>query len=136
MKHYKKEDLTIEWDAKKCIHSAICAKELSTVFKPKERPWIQPENASDQKITDTVDKCPSGALSYFTGDKKEVYMQNKETQVKVKANGPILVSGDLIITNSDGTEERKTGNTAFCRCGASKNKPYCDGAHNEIGFEG
>lgn len=63
-------------------------------------------------------------------------MDNEATKVEVKANGPLLVAGDLVIQNSDGTEEQKTRMTAFCRCGASANKPYCDGAHNEIGFKG
>lgn len=136
MKEYKKEDLTIEWDSKKCIHSAICAKGLPSVFKPKDRPWIQTENGSAQEIMDTVDKCPSGALSYYTGEKKEAAMENEVTKVEVKTNGPLLVSGNLVIVNAEGKEEHKKRNTAFCRCGASANKPYCDGAHNEIGFEG
>jgi len=148
MKAYKKDDLTIEWDAKKCIHSAICAKGLPGVFKPKDRPWVQPENATAQEIMDTVDKCPSEALTYFKGekkevdshlhgnDKKEVSMENEVTKVEVKTNGPLLVSGDLVIINAEGKEEHKKRNTAFCRCGASANKPYCDGAHNEIGFQG
>jgi len=63
MKEYKKEDVTIVWQADKCIHSAICAKGLATVFKPRERPWVQPENASKQQIIEQVKKCPSGALS-------------------------------------------------------------------------
>ena len=63
MKKYKKEDISIGWDAEKCIHAGFCARQLSSVFKPKERPWIQPENASKQEIIDQVAKCPSGALS-------------------------------------------------------------------------
>lgn len=148
MKAYKKEDLTIEWNAEKCIHSAICAKGLPGVFKPKDRPWVQPENATAQEIMDVVDKCPSRALTYFTGEKKESdshqngnankssAMQNEVTKVEVKTNGPLLVSGNLVIINAEGKEEHKKRNTAFCRCGASKNKPFCDGAHNEIGFQG
>jgi len=136
MKEYKKEDLTVVWDAEKCIHSAICAKGLPSVFKPKDRPWIQTENASKEEIMEVVGKCPSGALSYYLGDKKENKMSDEKTKVQVKNNGPLLVAGDLVVTNADGTEEQKTRMTAFCRCGASANKPYCDGAHNEIGFEG
>lgn len=63
MKEYKKEDATILWDAEKCTHSAICARGLSAVFKPKDRPWIQTENASKDEIIAQVLKCPSGALS-------------------------------------------------------------------------
>jgi uncharacterized Fe-S cluster protein YjdI len=63
MKEYKKEDVVILWNAEKCSHSAVCAKGLSTVFKPKEKPWIQVENASKEEIVSQVMKCPSGALS-------------------------------------------------------------------------
>lgn len=136
MKEYKKEDLTVVWDAGKCIHSAICANGLPSVFKPKDRPWIQTDNASKKEIMDVVSKCPSGALSFYIGEKKELEMDNGATKVEVKTNGPLLVSGNLTVTNSDGKEEQKTRMTAFCRCGASENKPYCDGAHNEIGFQG
>ncbi len=63
MKTYKKEDVEIIWNSEKCIHAAYCAKGLPAVFKPKERPWIQVENATKEEIIDQVRKCPSGALS-------------------------------------------------------------------------
>ena len=63
MKKYKKDDIEIVWNATKCIHAGFCARQLSEVFNPKARPWIQPENASKERIIDQVSKCPSGALS-------------------------------------------------------------------------
>lgn len=60
----------------------------------------------------------------------------QETVVEVMKNGPVLVYGNLKITHSDGTTEVKNKTAAFCRCGASANKPYCDGTHRKIGFEG
>ena len=62
-KEYQKEDVTIIWDDSKCIHSGICARGLSSVFKPKEKPWIQTENASKDDIVAQVKKCPSKAIS-------------------------------------------------------------------------
>jgi len=62
-KEYTKEDLTVVWDSSKCIHAANCAKGLPEVFKPREKPWIQMENATTERITEQVRKCPSGALS-------------------------------------------------------------------------
>lgn len=61
-KEYKKEDLIIGWKPEVCIHSAICAKGLPAVFKPKERPWIQTEGVSKEEIKQQVMKCPSGAI--------------------------------------------------------------------------
>ena len=63
MKKYKKEDIYIGWNKEKCTHAGFCAGQLSEVFKPRERPWIQPANASKDRIIAQVQKCPSGALS-------------------------------------------------------------------------
>ena len=62
-KEYTKDGLTIIWDPEKCTHSGVCAFGLPRVFKPKERPWIQMENADTERIRQQVLKCPSGALS-------------------------------------------------------------------------
>jgi len=62
-KEYKKEDITIVWDDTKCVHSAICAKGLPSVFKPREKPWIQTDNDTKENIKTQVLRCPSGALS-------------------------------------------------------------------------
>lgn len=58
-----------------------------------------------------------------------------KTKVEALQNGPLLVHGNLEVTNSDGSKESKKRVTAFCRCGASANKPYCDGEHNTIDFK-
>lgn len=63
VKEYTNGEVTIIWRSAKCIHSGICVQNLPPVFKPREQPWIQPENASTQDIIDTVRKCPSGALT-------------------------------------------------------------------------
>ena len=62
-KDYTNNDVTIIWEPKKCIHAGICKHGLPTVFKPKERPWIQLEHASSEEILNQVKQCPSGALS-------------------------------------------------------------------------
>lgn len=62
-KEYTNGDVTVIWQSAKCIHSGICVKNLPQVFKPRESPWVQTENASSAEIILTVQKCPSGALS-------------------------------------------------------------------------
>ena len=62
-KEYSTGEITIIWEPSKCIHSGICTRTLPEVYKPGERPWIKPENASAQQIIEQVAKCPSGALS-------------------------------------------------------------------------
>ncbi|MGB4448439.1 hypothetical protein SDC9_02216 [bioreactor metagenome] len=63
IKEYSNGEVTVLWDASKCIHSANCVKNLPEVFKPKEKPWVQMENSTSENIISTVNKCPSGALS-------------------------------------------------------------------------
>ena len=57
-------------------------------------------------------------------------------KIEVSANGPYLIKSECLVVHSDGREETKTGTVALCRCGASANKPYCDGHHRKIDFEG
>ncbi len=134
VKNYEKDDLTIVWKPAQCIHSAICAKGLQDVFRPNERPWIVPEAASADAIKAQIDQCPSGALGYLEKDEKEESAE-RTTAVLVQQGGPLLVSGSLQITKVDGQIENREGNTAFCRCGASANKPFCDGSHRDIEFQ-
>lgn len=64
-KEYTNGEVTIVWQNAKCIHSANCVRNNPDVFQPKEKPWIKPEGSTTEKIIDTVNKCPSGALTYF-----------------------------------------------------------------------
>jgi uncharacterized Fe-S cluster protein YjdI len=135
IKKYRNNELTILWEPKKCIHAAICVKELPGVYDPNAKPWIKPENASIVELKNQIDKCPSGALSYekIETDKQII---NMKTAVELMKNGPLLIKGDVEIKLSDGTMVTKEKMTAFCRCGASQNKPYCDGNHKADGFVG
>ena len=136
IKEYTNGETTIVWEAEKCIHSAICAKGLPQVFQPRERPWIKIDAAKTDAIIDTVKKCPSGALSFYMNSERDKTAEVLETKVEVLENGPLLVYGTLHVTHKDGSKEIKNKTTAFCRCGASKNKPYCDGTHVKDDFIG
>lgn len=134
-KEYSNGEVTVVWEPGKCIHSEICKNGLPNVFRPNERPWISTEAASSEELITQINKCPSGALSYYkNGEENQIIMEN-ETKVDVMKNGPLLVHGTIEVTN-DGNTETKEKTTAFCRCGGSNNKPYCDGSHSKNGFEG
>jgi len=138
---YKNEDITIVWKPDACIHSTICWHGLRQVFDPGKRPWIIPEGAATAAIMEQINKCPSGALSYIKNNTAtESTPPSTEPKVAISIeclpNGPLLVTGEIVVKKSDGTEEIKTGPVALCRCGASKNKPYCDGGHHTTGFKG
>ena len=136
IKNYSNGELTIKWQQSKCIHSAVCLRELPKVYNPNERPWIKIENATTEELKAQVNKCPTGALSYFMNDKENNEAESMETKVEVMANGPLLVYGTLKVTDKEGNTEIKNKTTAFCRCGHSANKPYCDGTHIKNNFVG
>ena len=140
---YTNDEVTVVWKPNTCIHSAICWKGLIEVFNPKEKPWIKMDGATTDRIIEQVRKCPSGALSYYLNAEatagespdKVVAESANIMKIQVSPNGPYLIKTGCLIVHSDGREETKTGTVALCRCGASANKPYCDGSHKKVGFK-
>jgi hypothetical protein len=120
-----------------CIHSALCFKGLAQVFDRQKKPWVTPEGGTTEQIFNQIKKCPSGVLSYYmnseAGAKVEV---DAETIVESMLNGPLLVYGNVTVKDATGNLSKKNNATAFCRCGRSANKPFCDGTHKKTGFEG
>lgn len=139
-KHYTNGEITIVWKPGMCIHSTNCWRGeagLMAVFNPKEKPWIKPDGATTGRIIDQIGRCPSGALSYFHNEQTESPETVSSAQiVEVLENGPLLVYGNITVKAKDGSESAKSNVTAFCRCGQSNNKPYCDGTHVASGFSG
>lgn len=129
------------WQPHKCIHSAICFRGLPSVFDPQKRPWVTIGGADTDTIIAQVERCPSGALSYRI-DRTQARNEHPESSVNepviidVQPNGPLLIRGELTVKDTLGHEEKKSKVTAFCRCGYSQNKPYCDGSHARQGWEG
>ena len=139
---YSNKDITILWKPDVCIHSKICWHGLRAVFDPVRRPWIMADAADTASIMSQIDQCPSGALSYTKNNTSEpttpaapAPASPASTSIECLPNGPLLVNGPIVIKRADGTEETKTGAVALCRCGASNNKPYCDGNHLSNGFK-
>jgi uncharacterized Fe-S cluster protein YjdI len=137
-KKYSNGEVTIVWKPNLCIHSTNCFKGLGRVFDPSRRPWVTPEGATTDEIIDQVRKCPSGALSYYPNSavSSELKEADAETMVEAKPDGPLMVYGMVNVKLPDGSVVKKHSATAFCRCGGSGNKPFCDGTHRKIGFSG
>ena len=139
IKRYSTNNITVAWQPVKCSHSKICFHGLPKVFNPENRPWVSLVESTDEDIIAQVKKCPSGALSIVQDEDKvmeETAVETGDTtKVKVVKGGPLLVEGSLTITLPDGEEVEKEGMTALCRCGASANKPFCDGSHSKIEFD-
>lgn len=136
-KKYSNGEVTVVWQPHLCIHSTICFRGLPNVFDPRKRPWITPKNADSEVIMKQIDSCPSGALTYMRAniEQENAEIEN-ETIVEATQNGPLLVYGNISIKDPSGNLTKKHKVTALCRCGASKNKPFCDGSHLNVNFEG
>ena len=125
----------VHWDERLCIHVAECGRAANDLFVGGRKPWCQPDVVSVDEVVDVVERCPSGALSYTRKDGGASETAQAENVVTVVHNGPLFVHGDLRV---DGAAEDMTGvrfRAALCRCGLSKNKPFCDNSHETDGFK-
>lgn len=146
---YSNNEITVVWQPRLCTHATLCWKGLSTVFNPKVRPWVNMQGSNTETIKAQVARCPSGALTIeeikqttVSDEPTPLNTTGTETMaaapiaIQMVADGPALLQGTCVITLPDGRTETKEGTVALCRCGASANKPYCDGSHINIGFKG
>ncbi len=130
---YAGEKITIHDNRVVCSHAAECVEHLSPVFKLGARPWIDPDAASAQEIIDLVERCPSGALSYSM-DGVAGSDPGRSPAVRIAEDGPYNVEGSIELLVGEELQPVNKQRYALCRCGVSKNKPYCDGSHYEAEF--
>lgn len=130
---YVGEKITIHDNRGICAHAGYCTDGLAAVYRMKEEPWIDADGASRDEIIATIKKCPSGALSY-TIDGVESRDRDGEPTIFVAPNGPYVVSGGPELLDTPQGEGASKEHFTLCRCGGSKNKPFCDGAHWHIKF--
>ncbi len=64
-KEYSNGKIIIKWQPKLCQHAAVCVKTLPKVYNPEASPWITVENATTEELKNQINKCPSGALSFY-----------------------------------------------------------------------
>lgn len=130
---YVGKRITIHDNRGLCSHAGFCTDRLKSVFRMNQEPWIDPDGASAEEIIETVKKCPSGALSYSVED-VEYRDQDRDPMVTVSDDGPYAITGGIELIGFTFGEGASKEHYTLCRCGASKNKPFCDGSHWEAGF--
>ena len=126
---YAGRTITLHDNRGVCAHSAICTGGLSSVFKYGEEPWIDADGADVAAIEKQVAACPSGALKYTAGGTEHGDFGN-DPLIYVAKNGPYAVKGGVEFEDSvTGQVPKSRDHYTLCRCGGSKNKPFCDGTH-------
>ena len=130
---YATDAITVTFDPTRCIHAAECIRTAPAVFDSRRKRWIKPELGDPELIVTAVRRCPTGALAYSLPD-GAVEAPDATTSIRAWRNGPLYVRGDASVETEDGRVIAKGYRMALCRCGATKNAPFCDGSHREAGF--
>ena len=133
MDHYAGDAITIHDNRGVCSHAGFCTDNSPAVFDRSREPWIDPNGDDAEKTAGTIRMCPSGALSYTRGA-EEYKDQDRTPAVEVSRNGPYRVRGRVKLNDPTGNVPESREHYTLCRCGASKNKPFCDGGHKDAGF--
>ncbi|MDP5276329.1 (4Fe-4S)-binding protein [Chengkuizengella axinellae] len=129
LKKYTGEHIDVTFNRERCIHAAKCVRGLPNVFNLKNKPWINADAETADKIAEVIERCPSGALKYTRKDGQEQEKPKPLTSIEESANGTLFVRGNLSI--KQGEEEVQCNRAALCGCGLSKNKPFCDNSHQK-----
>ena len=119
----------LKFEGKKCIHSRQCVLSRPDVFVPNvEGEWIHPDNATPEELAALALSCPSGAIAYERLDGGPAEAAPLVNTARIRENGPVALHAELEIAG------KPRFRATLCRCGASQNKPYCDGSHTAAGF--
>jgi len=131
-KDFGGREITISDNEGVCSHSSRCDGNLPKVFwKFENNKRIPlPDNATKDELIRVIKLCPSGALAYKLQEKL-YHTQERQPGISIRKDGPLQVVGyPLLKDNKPDSPEHYT----LCRCGGSKNKPFCDGSHWYIRF--
>lgn len=125
---FEGDGITIHDNRGICAHAGFCTDNLAAVWKLKQEPWIDPHGAAAKEIASVVRTCPSGALSASIAG-VEHRDHERAPAILVSENGPYFVTGGIELVGATWGEGASREHYALCRCGQSKNKPFCDGSH-------
>lgn len=142
---YETDQIRVTFDPKVCIHSGACLRALPAVFDVSRRKWIDLSQGDAGSVMAAVAKCPSGALraTLVTSVFRALpdapvpvtpapQPPSPDVTVTVREKGPLLVQGMVRVLHADGTVLIEGQNCALCRCGRSRNKPFCDNSHRHV----
>lgn len=131
-KEYSNGEITVKWRPHLCDHSAVCLIKLPKVFDNTKRPWVDIHGAPTEDIIDTVNACPTMALTFkYNADIQKKKEENEVplTQIILVNDGPIRIAGNFEIKDDAGNLICKENRVSLCRCRKSIKMPFCDGSH-------
>ena len=133
---YSARQFTILDNRGTCAHSGRCTDALPTAFRVRVEPFVAPAGARADDILRAVQGCPSGALGAAITEARaaELVDRVRAPAIEVSKDGPYMVTGGVDLRDDAGQEVARpqgasTEHYCLCRCGQSKNKPFCSGAH-------
>ncbi len=133
-REYATDSVVVHWNSERCIHTAICLNTLPAVFDVGRRPWIDPTAAGADEVAAAVERCPTGALTYQRTDGAAGEATPSTTTIVPWPNGPLMVRGTVEVRDARGELFDAGTRMTLCRCGSSRNQPFCDLSHRGAGF--
>ncbi|MCF8208829.1 MAG: CDGSH iron-sulfur domain-containing protein [Rhodoferax sp.] len=122
--------IRIHYDTKRCIHSRNCVLNAPRVFLANVvGPWLHPEETTPEQMANIARDCPSGAITYERLDSGPQEAAPEVNVLRVRENGPYAVHATIALEGQE-----PMFRATLCRCGKSKNKPFCDSSHLAAGF--
>lgn len=135
MTEFKGEKAAVTFCSRLCIGNAECGRAQGKLFVGGRDPWCDPDQESDTaNVKDIIERCPSGALSVELSDRDVQEVAPSQNSIYVTQNGPFFLRGDLEIEGAPSDAPATKYRAALCRCGRSKNKPFCDNSHKSAQF--
>ena len=131
---YETKDITVLDNRGTCSHFGNCTDHLPQVFHVKGDPFVTPEGAPADQVEEIVRQCPSGALG-FIKDGVRYEGEQREAEIFVSHNQSYWVRGGIQLEGEPRNQGSSLEHYALCRCGQSKNKPFCDGSHYYAKFD-
>jgi CDGSH-type Zn-finger protein len=134
-KAYPTADGAVVYDDRtRCAHFGQCTDRCPKAFGVSEENFVDPAGGSTAELQSVVSGCPSGALTFASAGDAAPLEQHQEPTIHPIVDGPYRVRGGIEVIGANGTPYEVRERQTLCRCGQSRNKPFCDGSHWYAGF--
>ena len=132
---YQSPAIVVSYDPNLCTHAAECVRGLPLVFDTSRADWVHPDAAEPAEVAAVIARCPSGALQAIRPGIAPATDRAPASAVTVRvlSDGPALVRGPVTLQLPSGASQSRNS-FAICRCGRSRETPFCDGSHASVGF--